>query len=83
MDKKNILERAVKTFVEAFISTILTEVCAVLSSSNFNDVGLSWKLFMPVIVSALAAALSAAWNYILEKTKENEFEDLSGGSGDK
>lgn len=83
VDKKDILERAGKTFVQAFISTILTEVCALLSSPSFDALNFSWKIFMPVLVSAIAAALSAAWNYILQKTESENFEDISGPSDDK
>lgn len=52
--QKDILIRAGKTFVQAFLATLAVDVATV------ND----WKSIRPVIIGALAAGVSAAWNSI-------------------
>lgn len=50
--KKDILARAIKTFVQAFLATLAVDVATV------ND----WKTARPVIIGAVAAGVSAVWN---------------------
>lgn len=57
-------ERALKTFIQAFFGVLIPEVVAVLNGtvpSTFEG----WKLLLaPVLCSALASGISAAWNII-------------------
>ena len=60
MSKKEIAERAAKTFVEAFISALLTGLAS-NAAGGINLTALQ-KIAVPVAISALAAGLSAVWN---------------------
>ena len=60
MPKKEIAERAAKTFIEAFVSTLLTGLAA-NAAGGINLTTLQ-KIAAPVAISALAAGLSAVWN---------------------
>lgn len=64
--------RACKTFVQAFGGVLVPEVVMILNSGvpeNWHSV---WVVLAPVICSALAAGISAAWNIILERLKEGD-----------
>lgn len=50
--RKDILARALKTFVQAFLATLAVDIATV------ND----WKTARPVIIGAVAAGVSAVWN---------------------
>lgn len=70
--KKNIIERAIKTFVEAFCGTLVPEVCVILSNGFPESWSALWLILAPVISGALGAGISATWNYIEGKLKEEE-----------
>lgn len=61
------LVRAVKTFIQAFIPVIAANTAMIMThivNWDFAD----WKgWLMPIIISAVAAGISAIWNLILEK----------------
>ena len=61
------LVRAAKTFVQAFIPVIIANIALIMShivNWDFAD----WKgWLMPILISAVAAGISAIWNLILEK----------------
>lgn len=63
------LERAVKTFIQAFLGVLIPEIVALL---NNVDLGVleNWKIWVPLLSAALAAGISAAWNIVLEHLKE-------------
>lgn len=67
---KDWMIRAMKTFVQAFGGVLVPEVCLILTGNlpaNFAG----WKLVLtPLVCSALAAGIAAAWNIILEHLKE-------------
>lgn len=78
MTKKEIAIRALKTFVQSFISTLLTEITALAAQvGNFDNIDLSWKIALPIVIPAIAAATSALWNYLLavSENKERKKED--------
>ena len=63
--------RALKTFAQAFGGILVPEVVMILNSGvpeNWHSV---WVVLAPVICSALAAGISAAWNILLEKLRED------------
>lgn len=62
--------RAIKTFVQAFFGVLVPEVCVVLNNGWPESIGAMWGYLAPVVAAALAAAISAVWNIILEKLKE-------------
>ena len=64
--------RAVKTFVQAFGGVLVPELVMILSTGVPDGWSKTWTLLAPVICAALAAGISAAWNVILEKLKEDE-----------
>ncbi len=61
--------RAVKTFVQAFLGVLIPEVVALLNGADLGIIA-DLKVWTPLLAAALAAGISAAWNIILEKLKE-------------
>ena len=62
--------RAAKTFVQAFLGVLIPAFCAILSTGWPDSLSKLWVLLIPTIPAALAAAISAVWNIILEYTKQ-------------
>ncbi len=63
--------RALKTFVQAFLGVLIPQVVMMLN--NYMDFDWSkWTTYLPIITGALAAGISAAWNGIINTTKETE-----------
>ena len=58
--------RAGKTFVQAFLGVLIPEIVAILNNGFPSDWKTFWVLLAPTVAAALAAAISAVWNYILE-----------------
>lgn len=84
MTKKEIATRALKTFIQAFISTLLTEITALATQvGNFDDIDLSWKIALPIVIPAIAAATSALWNYLIAVSESNERQKKEAASEEK
>lgn len=67
----DILIRAIKTFVQAFLGVLIPEICAILNGTLPVDLD-AWKaILIPLGCSALAAGISAAWNAILQRRETN------------
>lgn len=64
--------RALKTFVQAFGGVLVPEVVMILTNGKPESWSVLWACLAPVICASLAAGISAAWNVILEKLKEEE-----------
>lgn len=72
---KDWVVRALKTFVQAFGGIFIPELCIILSG-NLPDDFAGWKmLLIPLVCSALAAGIAAAWNIILEHLKEVNYDE--------
>lgn len=60
--KRNVVERAAKTAVEAFFGVLIPQIVAIIGNIvdyNFAD----WRVWLlPIVSSALATAISAGWN---------------------
>lgn len=70
---RDIIIRALKTFAQAFFGVVVPEVCVILNGGFPESWSAAWLVTAPVIASALAAGLSAAWNligYYLSDAKE-------------
>lgn len=64
------LERAIKTFIQAFLGTLATSV-----SFGFSDFEEAKTYYITLIGSAAAAGISAVWNVLREHfNKEEEYE---------
>lgn len=63
--------RALKTFVQAFFGVMVPELCIILNAGMPESRSGLWAAMAPVLCAALAAAISAAWNIILERLKED------------
>ena len=63
---KDWMIRAIKTFVQAFFGVLIPEA-ALLMKEGFPESGEALlPTLTPVVCAALAAAISAVWNLILE-----------------
>ena len=59
--------RAIKTFVQAFFGVLVPAVCAMLQNGWPESWSKVWVILAPTVSAALAAAICAVWNIILEK----------------
>lgn len=64
--------RAIKTFVQAFGGVLVPEVVLILNSGVPENWSTVWTALLPVVCAALAAGISAAWNIIQERLREEE-----------
>ncbi len=64
MNKKEIISRAVKTFIEAAVGYALVSL-GDLNITN-GDLDLMPKTLTCVLISAIAAGVSAVWNGVIE-----------------
>lgn len=64
MNKKEIISRAVKTFVEAALAYAAVNIGAVALDFEHPDVML--HALACVLISAVAAGISAVWNGVIE-----------------
>lgn len=62
VDKKDVFERAVKTFIQAALSYLITA----LAGANFFDGNKTETFWIGLGISALAAGLSAMWNGVIQ-----------------
>lgn len=69
--------RAIKTFVQAFGGVLVPELVMILSTGVPESWSKAWTLLAPVICAALAAGISAAWNIISAKLREEEIYERS------
>ena len=67
--------RALKTFAQAFFGVLIPEACLILNGNLPEDIVGAKALLIPLVCSALAAGISAAWNIVLEHLKEGEPND--------
>lgn len=68
---KDWIERAIKTFVQAFLGVLVPEIVLILNG-GFPDVHHVWKILSPFVAAGIAAGISAVWNLWLEKVKADE-----------
>lgn len=61
-----IVKRAGMTAIEGFCAVMVPEVCLILSSGIPTDIHAVWAYIAPVLGSAIAAGISAGWNYYLQ-----------------
>ena len=75
--RKNVLERALKTFVEAFIPTMV----AALAGADFTDLEALPRVLVAIAISAAATGISAVWNGIVDPwLKKGMIEDDKAGA---
>ena len=66
---KNWQERALKTFVQAFLGVLIPETVYLLNNAGETGIGGMRGIMVmvpPALCSALAAGLSAVWNLLAE-----------------
>lgn len=61
--------RALKTAAQAFGSVLIPELVVVLNGGWPESWGVFWACMAPVVSSALAAAICAVWNILLERLR--------------
>ena len=64
--------RTVKTFVQAFFGVLIPAVVAMLQDGWPESWGKVWVILGPTVAAALAAAICAVWNIILEAMRQPE-----------
>lgn len=65
MKINDIWQRALKTFVQAFLGVLIPQIVLVLSNIMEYD-WQNWTVWaLPIITGALAAGISAAWNALI------------------
>lgn len=64
--------RAIKTFVQAFGGVLVPELVMILQGGLPETWSKLWAILCPVVCAALAAGISAAWNIIAERLREEE-----------
>lgn len=69
---KDWVARTIKTAVQAFCGVLVPELVIVLNGGWPESWGALWACLSPVVSSALAAAICAAWNLVLERLKEEK-----------
>ena len=62
--------RAIKTFVQAFFGLFIPALATYLANGFPEDIKAFWVWLAPIISASLSAAISAAWNIILEHLEE-------------
>lgn len=69
MKINDIWQRALKTFVQAFLGVLIPQIVLILSNIFDYDWNnwLAWVL--PIITGALAAGISAAWNGLINASE--------------
>lgn len=71
---KDWMIRAIKTFVQAFFGVLIPEIVVLLNGGFPESWGAAWAYLAPVVSAALAAAIAAVWNIILEQLGEGKAE---------
>ena len=66
MDYKDIAIRAAKTFVQAFGGVFIPALVIYLQDGFPFEVEAAWLALAPTLTAALAAAIAAVWNYLLQ-----------------
>jgi len=62
--------RTIKTFVESFLGVFIPAFATLLSGGFPESLDAAWVVLGPAIAASLSAAITAAWNVLLEKLKE-------------
>lgn len=70
----DVWQRALKTFIQAFLGILIPEVVAILQS-GLPESGQLWYIFVPILCSAFASAISACWNLLNNALLKEDEED--------
>lgn len=71
--KKDCLIRALKTFVQAFLGVVAAEAGAIITGiADWSDLKAVGAAFAPMVIAALSAGFSAAWNILIMKSCEKQ-----------
>lgn len=80
---KDWMVRAIKTFVQAFFGILIPEICVILNGGFPESWSKLWAVLAPTVSAALAAAICAVWNIILETMKEEPAQVIGFSVGEE
>lgn len=66
------LIRALKTFVQAFLGVFIPAIVTLLQDGLPQDINAAKVTIISTLMAALAAAIAAAWNIVLEHMEANK-----------
>lgn len=73
VDWKDVGIRSMKTAAQAFGGVLVPAVVAYLNGGWPASLDAAWVVLAPTVSAALAAAICAAWNAVLEALKVDAF----------
>ena len=63
MDKSELRDRVFKTFIEVFLGVLVPDI-GVIVNQIVTGREVWWAVLLPIVATALATAISAAWNVL-------------------
>lgn len=63
--------RAIKTFIQAFFGVLIPAMVAYLGGGWPESWGGAWLALAPAVSAALAAGISAVWNYVKQVMEDD------------
>ena len=77
---KDVLNRALKTFIQATIASLIVNIESIMMSLQSLSLDTLKQVALPIIIGAIAAGISAAWNQIIAPwlNSQNKVEKLEG-----
>ena len=74
MKINDLWQRALKTFIQAFLGVLIPQIVAMLNNYMEFDWG-KWTTYLPLITAALAAGISAGWNALINAKSNKDESD--------
>ncbi len=73
--------RSIKTFIQAFFGVLIPALCAMLQNGWPESLSKAWVILAPTVSAALAAAICAVWNIVLEALEKKDLTEEAPEDG--